>query len=105
MREAEGVGGLLVEPDDFTWRVARHFNWSGGFEYMIEIEELDGCISYGNTIGDAKHGLYEALHLWIRQYGESALPEIPSGAQLIFLDPPMTVEDFEYINQELKKLN
>jgi predicted RNase H-like HicB family nuclease len=76
----------------------------GGFEYMIELGQLEGCMSFGETLKEAKLGLKESLHLWIRSHGQQQLPDIRDGAHLIYLDPPMQVEEFNYINSELKKL-
>ncbi|MDT8859342.1 type II toxin-antitoxin system HicB family antitoxin [Alkalihalobacillus sp. MEB130] len=91
-------------PEDFTWRVREVKDWQGGIEMMIEIDQLDGCVSFGETVKDAKSGLRESLYLWLRTYGESQLPDVQGGAQLIYLDPPMEEEEFDYINRELQLL-
>lgn len=94
-----------VRPEDFTWYLRQVPNWIGNKEYMIELEGIDGCVSFGETIREAKKGLYEALHLWLKRYGEEALPVVQSeGAQLIHLLPEMTDVEVRYINEELQKL-
>ncbi len=97
--------GEAYKPENFKWRVRKVSNWFGCSEVMIELDELDGCVSFGDTLREAKIGLRESLFLWIRQHGEQQLPDICSGAHLIMLDPPMTDEEFEYINTEIKKLD
>ncbi|MFC0473203.1 type II toxin-antitoxin system HicB family antitoxin [Halalkalibacter kiskunsagensis] len=92
------------KPEQFSWRVRKVYNWRGGFEFLIELHQLDGCESFGETMREAKVGLKESLHLWIRTHGQQQLPDIRDGAHLIYLDPPMQMEEFEYINRELKKL-
>jgi predicted RNase H-like HicB family nuclease len=90
--------------DDFKWRVRKVYDWSGGFEMMIELDELEGCVSFGSTLKEAKVHLIESLRLWIQHHGEQLLPDIRDGAHLIYLDSPMDCEEFTYINQELKKI-
>jgi predicted RNase H-like HicB family nuclease len=102
--EIEKTYGIECKPEDFNWRVRKVYNWLGGMEVMIELDQLDGCVSFGETVKEAKKGLQESLYLWIRMHGEQQLPDIRSEAQLIFLDPPMEVEEFEYINNELLTL-
>ena len=97
--------GEGYKPENFRWRVRRVSNWMGRQEMMIELDELEGCVSFGDTLREAKKGLKESLFLWIRHHGEQQLPDIRSGAHLIILDSPMTDEEFEYINTELKKLD
>lgn len=104
MSEIEKPYGIICKPEDFNWRVKKVYNWQGGFEVMIELDQLDGCVSFGDTVKEAKQGLRESLYLWIRMYGEQQLPDIHNEAQLIFLDPPMEVAEFEYINNELQLL-
>ncbi|WP_100405153.1 type II toxin-antitoxin system HicB family antitoxin [Bacillus solitudinis] len=94
----------LISPEDFIWRVRRVSNWLGASEFMIELEGIDGCVSFGDSITAAKLGLEEALELWIRHHGESLLPESCSGAQIILLEPQMSEEEVLYLNTELKKL-
>ncbi|BAB06985.1 type II toxin-antitoxin system HicB family antitoxin [Halalkalibacterium halodurans] len=94
------LGGL--GPDAFSWRISRPFDWSGSQGYTIELEELEGCLSYGSTIREAKKGLTEALGGWVRKHGERALPEVEDGAQIIYLEPPMSIEEFDWINDELR---
>ncbi|MFC0562026.1 type II toxin-antitoxin system HicB family antitoxin [Halalkalibacter alkalisediminis] len=89
--------------DDFTWRVRKVFNWSGDFEVMIEIEELDGCVSFGKTVKEAKADLAIALRLWVQFQGEQLLPDIREGAHIVYLDPPMDESEFDYINDELQR--
>ena len=89
--------------DDFTWRVRKVFNWSGDFEVMIEIVELDGCFSFGRTVKEAKADLAIALRLWIQYQGEQLLPEMREGAHIVYLDPPMEESEFDFINDELQK--
>ena len=94
-----------VRPEDFTWYLRQVPNWIGSKEYMIELEGIDGCVSFGETIREAKKGLYEALYLWLKRYGEEALPAAGNeGAQLIHLLPEMTDVEVQYINEELQRL-
>ncbi|WP_227936548.1 type II toxin-antitoxin system HicB family antitoxin [Alkalihalobacillus deserti] len=90
--------------DDFTWRVRKVFNWNGDFEMMIEINELDGCVSFGRNIKEAKVDLAIALRHWIQYQGEQLLPDIRDGAHIVYLDPPMDESEFDYINKELKRI-
>ncbi|WP_332697552.1 type II toxin-antitoxin system HicB family antitoxin [Halalkalibacter lacteus] len=91
-------------PEQFIWRVRKVYNWMGGFEFMIALDQLEGCESFGETMREAKVGLEESLHLWIYTHGQQQLPDIRKGAHLIYMDSPMEIEEFEYINYELKKL-
>lgn len=91
-------------PSDFHWIVRKVFNWSGQMEIMIELVGVDGCVAYGDTILEAKVELASALCLWIRNYGEQQLPDIHHTAQIIYLEQPMTIAEFRFVNQELKKL-
>ncbi|GAE34198.1 type II toxin-antitoxin system HicB family antitoxin [Halalkalibacter akibai] len=98
---------ITFEPyqiSDFTWRVQKVNNWCGGSEIMIEMVDLDGCVSFGDTVREARSHLVESLQLWIKHYGDYSLPEIKEGAHIIYLDPPMEESEFNYINLELKKL-
>lgn len=45
-----------VRPEDFTWYLRQVPNWIGSKEYMIELEGIDGCVSFGETIREAKKG-------------------------------------------------
>ncbi|WP_088103872.1 HicB family protein [Halalkalibacter urbisdiaboli] len=94
----------MNSPEDFNWQLRKIPNWRGGTSIMIEIVGAEGCVSYGDSVKQAKEGLYEALLVWIRHFGEYALPETREGAQIVFLEPPMTDEEYQYINTELKKL-
>ncbi|MCT8137284.1 hypothetical protein H1D32_05710 [Anaerobacillus sp. CMMVII] len=38
----------------YTWIVRKQLNFFDGTEYMIEIKELEGCVSYGKTFAEAK---------------------------------------------------
>ena len=60
----------IVQPEEFSWSVRRVPNWLGGTEFMFEIIGADGCVSFGDTIYEAKRGLKESLQLWIRTNGE-----------------------------------
>ncbi|ARK31769.1 type II toxin-antitoxin system HicB family antitoxin [Halalkalibacter krulwichiae] len=71
---------------------------------MIELMELDGCVSFGDTLKEAKADLSEALTLWIQYHGEQQLPEIRDGAHIIYLDAPMEIREFQYINSELENM-
>ncbi|MDQ0208173.1 type II toxin-antitoxin system HicB family antitoxin [Alkalicoccobacillus murimartini] len=92
-----------VCPEEFTWYLRQVPNWFGKKEYMIELEGIDGCVSFGDSVKEAKQGLKEALSLWLRRYGESALPVQREGAQLIHILPEMSNLDVQYINEELQK--
>lgn len=90
--------------DDFTWRVRKVYNWNGDFEIMMEVNELDGCVSFGKTVREAKADLAIALRLWIQYQGEQLLPEVRDGAHVVYIDPPMDESEFDFINQELKQI-
>ncbi len=91
-------------PNHFRWTVRKVFNWLGDTEFMIELDELDGCVSFGHTITEAKKDLHEALYLWIRKHGEGMLPDVIQGAHLTILEPPMNKDEFIYINKQLKEI-
>lgn len=72
---------------------------------MIEIAELDYCVSFGLTVKEAKQGLEEALYQWIRKHGINRLPEVKAAAQIFFfIEKEMEQKEFDWINEELKKL-
>ncbi|KGA98759.1 hypothetical protein AJ85_16530 [Alkalihalobacillus alcalophilus ATCC 27647 = CGMCC 1.3604] len=95
----------IVQPDVFSWTVRRVPNWMGGTEFMFEINGVDGCVSFGDTIYEAKKGLTDSLNLWIKKNGEHLLPEAQTGGQLIVLEQDMSDEEFTYINLELQTLH
>lgn len=96
---------MFYTASDFHWIVRKVYKWNGQMELMIELIDLDGCVSYGDTFKEARESLPLALHYWLTKYGEQQLPEPREGAQLIFLEQEMTLNEFHYINQELAKLN
>ncbi len=90
----------VIDPDTFTWIVRKQLNCCGGAEYMIEVKELNGCISYGETIAEAKKGLEESIKLWYSHHKkENSL--LQTNTKVIHLEPNMTKEEFEQINQKL----
>ncbi|NEU29992.1 type II toxin-antitoxin system HicB family antitoxin [bacterium LRH843] len=91
-------------PEDYSWRIRKVANWLGQTEVMIEIDELKGCVSFGDTLKEAKIGLVESLFLWVRKHGGQGLPPKCSGAHLIILEQPMCEDEFIYINEELNKM-
>lgn len=93
-----------IDPSQYAWTVKKTFNWLGKTEFMIEIDEIDGCVSFGDTIREAKRGLHEALYLWIKKYGYDMLPEMRKGAHIITIEHPMTEAEFHYINKKLTEL-
>ncbi|MEC2071798.1 type II toxin-antitoxin system HicB family antitoxin [Alkalihalophilus marmarensis] len=95
---------IIPKIDDYAWQVRRVPDWTGQTEIMIEIIGAEGCVSFGYSVKEAKRGLKEALLLWIKKYGELALPEGREGAHLIYIEPEMSKEEEDYINVELKKL-
>ncbi|MBU8905256.1 type II toxin-antitoxin system HicB family antitoxin [Desertibacillus haloalkaliphilus] len=88
----------LLPLHSYSWLVRKQFNWIGGYEYLIELKEVEGCFSYGDTIAEAKKGLKEAMVLWVMKHGVEALPEPVHSTQLVYIQPPMTEEEFEQIN-------
>ncbi|MCM2675339.1 type II toxin-antitoxin system HicB family antitoxin [Alkalicoccobacillus plakortidis] len=105
MRTGSDLHYYQVRPEDFTWYLRQVPNWFGNKEYMIELEGIDGCVSFGDTVKEAKKGLQDALSLWLKRYGEEALPlHQHEGAQLIHILPEMSNLEVQYINEELQKL-
>ncbi|GAF64249.1 hypothetical protein BTS2_1141 [Bacillus sp. TS-2] len=95
----------VYQPDFFSWTVRRVPNWCGETEIMFEINELDGCVSFGDNVKEAKQGLHEALHLWIKKNGAHLLPEVNDGCHLVYLEPNMSQDEVTYINSELQSLH
>ncbi|TSB48105.1 type II toxin-antitoxin system HicB family antitoxin [Alkalicoccobacillus porphyridii] len=104
MRAGNNLQYYDVKPEDFTWYLRQVPNWLGSKEYMIELEGIDGCVSFGDTVKEAKQGLKSALSQWMTRYGEFSLPVQSEGAHLIHLIPEMTNVEVQYINEELQKL-
>lgn len=94
----------LEQLQKYTWRVQKQKNWRGGYGYMIEVDELDGLISYGNTYREAKEGLMEAVHYWLQQRQLTSLPARESSQpSFIRIDTSMSEEEFQEINLLIQK--
>ncbi|MCK0471271.1 type II toxin-antitoxin system HicB family antitoxin [Halalkalibacter sp. APA_J-10(15)] len=95
---------MKYRPSDFHWNIRKVWNWMGQREIMIEIVDLDNCVSFGRTVNDAKNDLEEALYQWIRKNGMDRLPEVRDTAQLIYIEKEMEKEEFDRINEEIKEM-
>lgn len=99
----------LLSPEMFTWAVRKEFNWLGGYEYSIEILGLHQCISYGESYSEARKGLPEAIEIWQKynkgQISTKQLPSISTRGHLVIIQPQMTKEEFDTINQRLQALS
>ncbi|RXI98629.1 type II toxin-antitoxin system HicB family antitoxin [Anaerobacillus alkaliphilus] len=93
-------------PMSYTWIVQKQLSCYGETEYMIEIKELDGCVSYGATYGEARAGLGEAIQIWFKHRNEQRRfhKTTKMKTHFIQLEPKMTKEEFEQINRRLLKL-
>ncbi|WP_059103762.1 type II toxin-antitoxin system HicB family antitoxin [Shouchella shacheensis] len=89
---------------DYDWLVRRVPNWLGGFEYMIELLQVDGCVGFGDTLSEAKLNLDEALFLWAKHHGVSHLPEVNMAAQLIVLEAPMEEVEAAQVDGRLRAI-
>lgn len=87
----------------YTWLVRKQLNWRGDWEYAIEIKELDGCISYGDTYREAKEGLAEAASLWLKFHGLLTLPINVGKKPLLVIEPKMTEAEFQQVNYIIKQ--
>lgn len=90
-----------LSSESYTWVVRKQLNCFGRDEYLIEIKELEGCVSYGDTFAEAKEGLSESIELWLRHHRLNVQLAENSKAQLIYMVPQMTREEFEQINYQL----
>jgi len=89
----------LEQLQDFTWHVRKQKNWCGGYEYAIEIDELEDLVSYGDTYREAKEGLVESVFYWLRHRKLERLPEGQKrSAHCIRISKTMTEEEFKQIN-------
>ncbi|SDB81139.1 hypothetical protein [Shouchella lonarensis] len=86
---------------DYHWRVRKVFNWCGGIEYMIELLGREECIGFGNTMREARRDLEEAMGLYELRNGTASLPEVAKQAQIIVLEPSMTLEEMSNVNENL----
>jgi predicted RNase H-like HicB family nuclease len=100
-RQVNEEGFISLCPKSYTWIVQKQLNCFGGTEYMIEIKELDGCVSYGESLAEAKKGLQESIQLWFKHRNEKAKLLKKSKNHMVFLQPNMTKEEFEQINKRL----
>ncbi|MGO4890071.1 type II toxin-antitoxin system HicB family antitoxin [Anaerobacillus sp. MEB173] len=87
----------------YTWLVRKQFDWCGGMEYSIELKELEGCVSYGYTIAEAKKGLLDSVKVWLNGHNNT-LPAAKNETHIIVIEPDMHKEEFDYINHSLQQL-
>ncbi|WP_026671681.1 type II toxin-antitoxin system HicB family antitoxin [Alkalihalobacterium bogoriense] len=87
----------------YTWLVRQEMDWQGGIEYSIEIKELPGCVSYGDTYKQAKEGLIEAVTLWKEKRKISQLRIPNEGSDNINIQSAMTLKEFEDINAIIRE--
>ncbi|WNF36103.1 type II toxin-antitoxin system HicB family antitoxin [Bacillaceae bacterium IKA-2] len=91
-------------PNSYTWVVRKQLDYLGSDEYMIEIRELTGCVSYGDTFAEAKKGLRESIKIWLK-HQRFYVPIVPSSKiKLIYMEPPMTRTEFKQVNYRLLHL-
>lgn len=93
----------MRNPKQYTWLVRQEMDWQGGIEYSIEIKELPGCISYGNTYKQAKEGLFEAVMLWKEKRKINQLRIPNEGSDNINIQSAMTLKEFEDINAIIRE--
>lgn len=91
-------------PTSYSWIIRKQFNYSGKNEYMIELVELEGCVSYGETIAEAKQGLKESIKLWFKHHGNKKPSILKTTKQLVHIEPNMTKEEFKKLNNRLLQL-
>ncbi|QOY33815.1 type II toxin-antitoxin system HicB family antitoxin [Anaerobacillus isosaccharinicus] len=103
MRRQELIkdGSRFICPKSYTWLVQKQLTCFGGTEYMIEIKELDGCVSYGESFAEAKKGLQESIQLWFKYHRKLETQPIKNQTHLVHMEPKMTKEEFEQINKLL----
>lgn len=102
-RQSFELNCINISPESYTWVVRKQFNWAGKSEYMIEVVELEGCVSYGDTFAEAKNGLKESIELWFQHNGVKS-PPLSIENKLILMEPKMTKEEFHSINKQLLQL-
>jgi predicted RNase H-like HicB family nuclease len=91
-------------PESYSWFVRKQLNCFGKDEYLIEIKELAGCVSYGDTFAEAKMGLRESIELWLKHHRLKVPLILNSKAQLIYMVPQMTRKEFEKINHQILQI-
>lgn len=91
-------------PKSYTWVVRKQLNYLGRDEYLIEIRELTGCVSYGDTFAEAKEGLRESIKVWIKHHRLDVPLVLNSKTKLIYMEPPMTRQEFKQVNYQLLHL-
>lgn len=88
-------------PKSYTWVVRKQLDCLGRDEYLIEIRELIGCVSYGETFAEAKEGLRESIKVWIKHH-QLSVPLVPNAkTKLIYIEPPMSRQELKQVNYQL----
>lgn len=90
--------------ESYTWVVRKQLNCYGRDEYLIEINELKGCVSYGDTFAEAKEGVRESIELWLKHHRLNVLLAPNPKGNLIYIKPPMTRKEFNQINYQISSL-
>lgn len=64
----------------YNYRILLKEEPEGGFTVMVP--SLDGCVTYGKTLSEAKENAKEAIKLYIESLKEDSLP-IPTDDNLL----------------------
>lgn len=91
-------------PKSYTWVVRKQFDCLGKDEYLIEISELTGCVSYGDTFAEAKAGLRESIKVWVKHHRFNVPLVSNSKSKLIYMEPSMTRQEYKQVNFQLLHL-
>lgn len=91
-------------PQSYTWLVRKQLDFLGRDEYLIEIRELTGCVSYGDTFAEAKEGLRESIKVWLKHHRLNVPLISTSKTKLIFMEPPMSRQELKQVNYQLLHL-
>lgn len=94
-------GSFSLCPKSYTWIIRKQPTCFGGTEYMIEIKELIGCVSYGDTLAEAKKGLKESIQLWFKHRSKNEIVPVKTRNHIVHIEPNMTKAEFEQINKKL----
>ncbi|WP_078555549.1 type II toxin-antitoxin system HicB family antitoxin [Bacillus alkalicellulosilyticus] len=93
----------LGEVSSSTWLVRKQLDWLGGLHFVIEIKEMPGCISYGVTYKEAKLHLNEAIACWKKKHPTFIDIDTSNRNVIVSIEPPMSEEEFEYMNIIIKQ--
>lgn len=91
-------------PKSYTWIVQKQINCFGKTEFMVEVKELEGCVSYGATYSEAIKGLEEAIQLWFKHHNKGLHFGRRVNTHVVQIEPMITKEQSEEINRRLLTL-